>query len=131
MWKTVAGKVQSTHKVTIQFSLPEFYESTVIQYDAHVFQNDISYDLIISRDLMRQLGIKIDLETNQVGWEDASIPRKSPDCTTKDFYTQDAESIKQETTRIQRILDAKYESADLKQIVRECTHLNSLEQQKL
>jgi hypothetical protein len=79
IWKTAAGRVQYTHKVTIQLSLPEFYESTVIQYKAHVFHNDISYDLIIGRDLIRQLGIKVDLETDQVRWEDTSISMKSPD----------------------------------------------------
>jgi hypothetical protein len=82
VWKTAAGTVKSIGKAIIYFSLPEFYESTVIQHEAHVFSTDISYDLIIGRDLMRLLGIKIDLETDQVKWADASIPMKSPGCTT-------------------------------------------------
>ena len=43
---------------------------TFIDYNFHIFETDIKYDMIIGQDLMRQLGIKIDFETDEVQWRD-------------------------------------------------------------
>ena len=87
--------------------------------------------MIIGRDLMRQLGIKIDFETDEVQWKDLSVPMKHINCISESFFVQDSEIVEDAVERIKNILDAKYEAADFDQIVAESVHLNSQEQQKL
>ena len=50
----------------MQLKLPEFSKTTFIDYNFHIFETDIKYDMIIGQDLMRQLGVKIDFETDEV-----------------------------------------------------------------
>ena len=42
----------------LQLKLPEFSKTTFIDYNFHIFETDIKYDMIIGQDLMRQLGTK-------------------------------------------------------------------------
>ena len=69
----------------------------------------------------------MDFEFGTIQWEHAVIPMKSIDCTQKDMYVQDAQSIAEETSQVKSILDAKYEAADLNQIVNKCDHLSKTE----
>ena len=55
---------------------------------------------------------------------------RDPKITTKEFFTQDTEIVEEAMTRVKKILVAKYEAADLKQIATECTHLTKEQQQK-
>ena len=80
---------------------------------------------------MRQLGIKIDFETDEVQWRDLSVPMKPINCTNESFFVQDSEIVEDAVERIKNILDAKYEAADLDQIVTDSVHSNNYEQQKL
>ena len=57
---TAAGKVATNKMAKIMFNMPEFYESKIVQCWAHVFDAKLSYDMIIGRDLMTEIGIKID-----------------------------------------------------------------------
>ena len=131
VWNTAAGKVATNKMAKIMFNMPEFYESKIVQCWAHVFDAKLSYDMIIGRDLMTELGIKIDFENLIVHWKEAEVPMRDPKITTKEFFTQDTEIVEEAMTRVKKILDAKYEAADLKQIAAECTHLTKEQQQKL
>ena len=130
-WKTAAGKVATSKKAKLMFNLPEFYESKIIQFWAHIFDNNIGYDMIIGRDLMTKLKMKIDFEFQCVRWGEAEVPMRNPRITEKEFYAQDSEIAMEAMSRVKRILDAKYEAADLKQVVAECTHLSKEQQEKL
>ena len=130
-WNTAAGVVSTKYKTRIQFNLPEFYESKVIQCYAHVFQNKMNYDMIIGRDLMSILGIIIDFEKKSVKWSDAIIPMKNPDSANKEFFIQETAVVEDAMDRIKRILDAKYDPADLNQVAESCDHLNTQEKQLL
>ena len=45
-------------------------------------------------------------------------------CTNGSFFVQDSEIAEEAIERIENFLDAKYEAADLDQIVAESVHLN-------
>ena len=59
-WNTAGGAATTSEKAIIQFSLPEFYEKTIIQKEVHVFNTEMNYDMIIGRDLLTELGINLD-----------------------------------------------------------------------
>ena len=132
VWNTAAGAVETNQKVKVQFTLPEFYETTIIQHEMHVFKTKLNYDMIIGRDLLHTLGINLNFQELEISWNDASIPMKPTDCSfNNDFYPQDSERVIESTERIQSILDAKYEPANLKDIVEESKHLSETEQELL
>ena len=66
VWETAAGHISTMKIARLQLKLPEFNETTYNDYHYHIFENDIKYYMIIGRDLMRQLGIKIDFKTDEV-----------------------------------------------------------------
>ena len=113
------------------FNLPEFFESKVVQSFVHIFDQKLSYDMIIGRDVMSALGIKIDFENHLVWWKEAHLPMRDTKTTSKDFFVQDTEIVEDAMTRVKQILEAKYEPADLEEIVAECTHLTKEQQEKL
>jgi hypothetical protein len=122
-WNTAAGILETKNKAKIHFSLPEFYEKKIIQWEAHMFKNNTRYDMIMGRDLLTELKMKIDFDELTIAWGEAVIPMKAIDNTRKDMFIQDPTSIQEETERIKRILDAKYQPADLNEIVENCSHL--------
>jgi hypothetical protein len=87
--------------------------------------------MIIGRDLMIQLGIEINFKNQTMKWDDAMVPMRSADCTIEDLYIQDTEKIEDAMSRVKRILDAKYEAANLEQIVAECDYLTKEQQEHL
>jgi hypothetical protein len=60
VWETAAGHISTMKMARLQLKVPEFSKTTFIDYNFHIFETDIKYDMIIGQDLMRQLGIKID-----------------------------------------------------------------------
>ena len=131
-WNTAGGVATTSEKATIQFSLPEFYEKTIVQKEVHVFSTPMNYDMIIGRDLMSELGINLDFYFQKVRWQNAEIPMKLPDATiTSDFYIQDSSLVEEEADRIKKILDAKYEPANLAEIAEQSIHLSKEQQMQL
>ena len=127
-WSTAAGSMNTDLRTKLQFKLMEFDQDSVIEWNIHVTKQKMSYDLIIGRDLMTELGIKIDFETNSVQWNDVVVPMKSVDATfATSYHVEDSDAIADATNRIQRILDAKYEPADFDEIIKDCTHLTEEE----
>ena len=61
-------------------------------------------------------------------WDGISVPMKEHNATKPDNFSANAEP---DIQRIQRILDAKYEKADLSKVVTDCTHLSEEECTKL
>jgi hypothetical protein len=114
----------STNKIAkLMFNLPEFYETKIVQCWAHVFENNINYDMIIGRDLMTKLGINTNFASQTITWMDAEVPMRNPKITINEFFIQETGIAEDAMTRVKKILDAKYEPANLKQIVKDCIHL--------
>ena len=132
-WHTVAGAFRTTALCDVQLSLPEFYTERLIKWRMHVHAGSLRhYDMIVGRDLLEELGIVIDFKRMQVIWDDAYVPMRQPDANIQTTYhVNDSKSLAEATERVKKILDAKYEPADLQHEVSKCTHLSSEEQSKL
>ena len=131
-WSTPNGELSTNKKAKSQFTLPELHDDKLIEWDFHVTSTLGAHDIIIGRDLMEFLGIDIRFSTQQVEWDNASIPFKSSDEVRQGlFHVDDPEAILEEHERVKKILDAKHEAADLEQVCRDQDHLSHNEQQKL
>ena len=60
--------------------LPEFSMSKIIQWVCHedtsTLRRDAQYDMIIGADLLSELGIEINFNTQRIIWEGIEIPMK-------------------------------------------------------
>ena len=131
-WSTPNGELSTNKKAKSQFTIPELHDDKLIEWDFHVTSNLGAYDIIIGRDLMEFLGIDIRFSTQQVEWDNAVMPFKTSDEVQSGlFHVDDPEAILEEHERVKKILDAKYEAADLDKVCREQDHLSYDEQQKL
>ena len=69
---TMAGTFSSSQQVRLEnIILPEFYKQRSLeQCNAYVFQAPCRYDIIIGRDVLRQLGIIMDFDSQVMTWDD-------------------------------------------------------------
>lgn len=131
-WGTCSGELTTNKKAKSQFTLPELHNDKLIEWDFHVTPDLGVYDLIIGCDLMEFLGIDVCFSTQEVEWDNATVPFKDGEEALKGlFHVDDPEIILEEHERVKKILNAKYEAADLEQVCREQTLLSNEEQQKL
>ena len=92
----------------------------------------MGYDMIIGMDLMSELGIDILNSTHTIKWDEAEIPLRPRDSTLEDsYFIAEPEAVTQATARLTQILDAKYEKADLKQVVKDVPELTAQEKSQL
>ena len=131
-WGTAAGSFTTNKICKLQFTLPELHEKRLINWDFHVTRQSFNYDMIIGRDLLTELGLEFSFKKQTITWDTAEIPMKPRDCTPEtSFYIQESLAVDEATDRIKQIIDAKYEPADLKQVVKDCKHLDSNQQKSL
>ena len=122
-WVTKAGTFKTNRKVKLNFILPEFHQNRDIRWNMYVDEEDsknTSYDMIIGRDLLLELGINFLFDQRLMLWDNATVAMKPPNYLRKrseeEFeneiqYMHDPDTT--EIERIQRILDVKYAPADL------------------
>ena len=131
-WTTMAGSFSTSYETTINLTLPELNPTAHISAKMHMTENKSNYDVIFGRDLLRELGISLDFKNNTVTWQHIEIPMKPKDCTVRGhFAIEESVNVKQATSRIKKILDAKYEKANLKQLVKKLNYLTKTEQKLL
>jgi hypothetical protein len=83
---------------------------------------NVRYNMIIGNDLLECLKFDIKYSTVTIEWEGAEIPMRSRDSTIEDSYLiSDTPCLQEAVERIKRILDAKYEPANLDEIVNSCS----------
>mgnify|MGYP006200624585 CR=1 FL=1 len=112
--------------------LPEFFDQRVIEFSYHVTTTKSRYQLIVGRDLLQELGISLDFKRQVMQWEDAEVPMKDVDCTLQTtFFIKESAAVQEATERITRILDAKYQPANLEEVVQKSTHLSESQQEGL
>ena len=91
-----------------------------------------NYKIILGRDVLNELGVILDFKRRVIIWNDFEAQMKPFESTRKTHFSiSDSTRVTSETERIKRILDAKYEKANLKQIARKAIHLTTREQEKL
>ena len=93
--------------------------------------------------MLSALEINVNFEKSTVSWENVTIDTRapneldipttcSPDLFAEFSETQEPTNVKEANKHVTRILNAKYEQADLTDIVKEqCAHLSENEQQAL
>ena len=71
------GIMRTTHESEISFTLPEFSDTKLINWNFNIFQQkNIGYDIIIGRDLMQALKIDISFQNETICWEGIEIPMR-------------------------------------------------------
>jgi hypothetical protein len=97
-----------------------------------------SYDMIIGRDLLHELGIDLLFSSGVMKWDNATVPMQDPSqllasnldaFENKIFSMHDPDTTDAE--QIQSIIDMKYSPQDIDKIVAECVHLTTDERDKL
>ena len=94
--------------------------------------------MIIGRDLMHELGIKFDFQEGKITWDNAWINMQSPtlfnEGSIKSFEEELFLMHDPDTTdveRIQSIIDAKYNAADLNTLVKDIKTINKHQKRQL
>ncbi|NJO52629.1 MAG: hypothetical protein HC840_28105, partial [Leptolyngbyaceae cyanobacterium RM2_2_4] len=132
VWTTPAGSMKTSARCKTSFTIPELHDNRMISWNMHVTQNLGAYDVILGRDILSELGIDIQFSTNTIVWDGLDLPMRDKEASIMDaYYVREPDTIEEDMDRVKRILDAKYEPADLHKVVESCTHLDSKEQEQL
>ena len=114
----MAGTVKTGESAKVEFSLPEFHPDKLIEWRVHLTEKLGSYDMIIGRDILSEMGIDIHFSTHTCTWGHSKIPMRPSSVKIEQSYlVQESGPMKQATTRLKKILDAKYEAVDIPKIV--------------
>ena len=133
----------STHK----FSLPKFFAKKIITWEFFKVKSSKklnSYDAVISRDLMKILGIDLLFSEGMMTWDNVSVPMvdfntlekilKTQNKEINVLYTEQEESpaVQQMINRATKVLDANYKKANIKEYLdEECAELSAKQRQQL
>jgi hypothetical protein len=136
-WNTSNGVFQTSDVAKMDLLFPEFSQSRIFSCTADVkiisVNENPTYDLIIGIETLGRWRTLLDFCDRVVTLDGLQAPMKSNDelMDRQSLYNTYREAIeptstKEETTRVTKILDAKYEKADLPKVVEEnCAHLTS------
>jgi hypothetical protein len=79
-WTTLGGKVYSKKQGTVKFKLPELFLNKTIEFKLHVDETTVhanaSYDMITGRDLITELKLVLDVDTQCITWDGIDQPMK-------------------------------------------------------
>jgi hypothetical protein len=81
-WSTMGGKFTTNKTVFVTFSLLEFNLKKQISWEFHVddrSESSSTYDMIMGRDLLGELGIIMNFNDHTVTWDTDTIPMKDRD----------------------------------------------------
>ena len=97
-----------------------------------------TYDMIIGRDLLGELGIILNFNDHTVTWDTGTIPMKdrgtlNTQVSLLEIYLASNEptSLVDKFSPSTKLLDAEYNPADLKEVTQMCNNLNTEEQYQL
>ena len=75
---TLAGNMSSTMEVDLEeVTFPEFFRTRRLdKFTARVFTAECRYDAIIGRDVLQDMGLKMDFKNNKMSWDECHVPFK-------------------------------------------------------
>ncbi len=146
LWNTLNGMFQTKCKAEIKLNFFEYSDSKrylaepdILEYDKN---NKPQYDLILGVKTMKRYGIILDFKDKMITVDEVKLPMQNINylqgsstlraLKLNHSLTMEPQSTQEATKRVTRILDAKYQKADLQAIVRDnCKHLSADQQKKL
>ena len=97
--------------------MPELKALARIDIKMHVTQMNGHYDVILGQDVLSKLGIVLDFEQQLVQWDSKIVEMRPTECTQEtSYYVNNTLDIAAETDCMSKILDAKYQPADLDKV---------------
>ena len=87
-WLTVAGKFQTNRKTPAMFKLAELNPTAEKEHKFHVTSTLGRYDMIISRDLLKTMGLIIDFR-KKITWGKYHINMKPTNVSVNNSYSID------------------------------------------
>jgi hypothetical protein len=136
-WNTLNGLFQTKRKAEIELNSFEYSNSKkyleepdIVKYDMN---NKPQYDLILGVKTMMKYGIVLDFKEKIITFDEVKLPMQNINylqgsstlhaLKLNHSLAREPHSTQDATKHLTRILDAKYENADLQSIVREdCKH---------
>ena len=143
-WHTSMGVFQTQKQGDCELAFPEYSKNKRVRVQPDIIEYEDKaaapkFDLIIGTETMRALGVKLDFDTNMITIDQIELPMRnlSELQEPRSFYFQhvrppEPRSTAELTQRVVKILDAKYEPADLPKVVNDnCSHLSSTQKDEL
>jgi hypothetical protein len=140
------GRFQTTQKAEIELNFFEYSNSKsylaapdIVKYNKI---NTPQYDNILGVKTMKKYGIILDFKNKMITIDEVKLPIKNINylqgsstihaLRLNHSLTMELQSTQDATKRVTRILDTKYQKADLQSIVKDkCKHLSANQQKKL
>jgi hypothetical protein len=140
LWNTLNGMFQTKRKAEIELNFFEYFdrkrylaEPDIVEYDK---SNRPQYDLILAVKTMKKYGIILDFKDNMITVDEVKSPMQNINylqgsstlraLKLNHSLAMEPQSTQEATKHVTRILDAKYQNADLQAIVKDkCTHLSA------
>jgi hypothetical protein len=145
-WNTLNGRFQTKQKAEIELNFFEYSNGKrylaapdLVEYDKN---NKPQYDLILGVKTMKKYGIIFDFKDNMITVDEVKLTMQNINylqgsstlhaLRLNHSLAMEPQSTQDATKRVTRILDAKYQNADLQSIVKDnCNHLSTDQQKKL
>jgi hypothetical protein len=144
-WNTSSGRFQTTQRAEIELNFIEYSDSKrylaapdIVEYSKI---NRPQYDIILGVKTMKEYGIILDFKDKMITVDEVKSPMRNNflqgSSTIRALrlnhsIVMEPQSTQDATKRVTRILDAKYQKADLQSIVKDkCRHLSAVQQKKL
>ncbi len=145
-WNTSNGMFQTKWKAEIELNFFEYSNSKrylaepdIVKYDKN---NKPQYDLILGIKTMKKYGIILDFKDKMITIDEVKLPMQNINylqgsstlhvLRLNHSLAMEPQSTQDATKCVTQILDAKYQKADLRSIVRDnCKHLSADQQKKL
>jgi hypothetical protein len=148
LWGTSNGTFVTNRVGDIEISFVEYSASKKVCLQPDIAEYSPGdeapmYDLIIGKQIMHNLGVKLDFQEKTISIDEILLPMRNianlqlkPRITRalreNTCFAQEPISTRSATKRMVKIFDAKYEKADLPAIIREnCSHLTASNREKL
>ena len=143
-WTTKAGIFTTRGKGIVRFTLPEFSTKPVFEFKFHMDERPeeetSKYDLIIGTSFLNQFGFNLRFEDGVIEYDHATIPMRDKETLHENIphliasaqeSSFETEATSQMVARMTRIVESKYEPADLNKVVDSCPNISSKEKQDL
>ena len=144
-WSTKAGSFQTAGKATIRFMLPEFVTKPKFEYSVYIDTRKKKeaggpFHMVLGREFLQEFGFNIRFSSWDIEHEGATVPmrdRNTLEVTQPllikqaTFESFESEAAQEMEARMTRIVESKYEPADLDKVVSDCTNLTATQQQLL